>query len=369
MAQLGARRISGVLAHAIGTLALCGAGVLAQGCYDGIGDHGDAWEEVDDVELDVEPSQPGAPTSNATCGPTMHIFPVSGAHNIGHENECEQTGHGCNVSCPDQRANSDWNGPGGHNGIDIFAHEGAVLVAVADGQVVVDGQPSNTSGNVVKIKDACGWSYYYGHLKSATVKKNDWVKAGDVIGYMGRTGAASTHLHFNASPGKYTDDINPINLLKQTSPTACGGAPEIPPDDGGDDGAEPPPPPPPAEPPPLPPAGTCGVMLPGTVLYADQPLTSCDGRFSVLLQTDGNVVLYQAGSNVALWNSQTAGQPGNALVMQEDGNLVLYAADGTALWHTVTHGHPGSYLEMQSAGALIVFNGATPIWWSGTGGL
>src|SRR5262245_14501819 len=68
-------------------------------------------------------------TDDVTCGPQMHVFPVSGPHNIGFD--AASCGATCAVSCPDQNANSDWGGD--HHGIDVFAHRGAQLVAVTDG--------------------------------------------------------------------------------------------------------------------------------------------------------------------------------------------------------------------------------------------
>src|SRR5688572_24152178 len=61
-------------------------------------------------------------------------------------------------------------------------------------------------------------------MESASVAQGQRVSAGQVIGTMGSSGAASVHLHFNVSPnGAYSNDINPFNLLNNTSPTACGG--------------------------------------------------------------------------------------------------------------------------------------------------
>jgi hypothetical protein len=48
------------------------------------------------------------------------------------------------------------------------------------------------------------------------------------------------------------------------------------------------------------------------------------------MQADGNAVLYASGR--AVWNSRTGGNAGARLVMQNDGNLVVYAASGKALW-------------------------------------
>ena len=153
--------------------------------------------------------------------PQMVHFPVEAPHNIGYDNPSCGTGT-CEVSCPDVNANSDWNGPGGHHGIDVFAHHQAPLVAVADATVEAVGVVSDTSGLRVRIRDACGWEYYYGHLDDAMVEPGQVVVAGQQIGTMGATGTQSVHLHFNVSfEGNYNDDIDPFDLLNTTSPTAC----------------------------------------------------------------------------------------------------------------------------------------------------
>jgi hypothetical protein len=165
-----------------------------------------------------------------TCGPRMNVFPVAAPHNIGFDRaSCGST---CAVSCPDQNANSDWGG--GHHGIDVFAHRGAPMVAVADGTIVRVGTPSRTSGLRVRLRDACGWEYYYGHLESAAVSQGQRVSAGQLIGTMGNSGTQGVHLHFNVSPnGNYSNDINPIDLLRNTSATACSGGTQSPAEEPG----------------------------------------------------------------------------------------------------------------------------------------
>jgi hypothetical protein len=65
------------------------------------------------------------------------------------------------------------------------------------------------------------------------------------------------------------------------------------------------------------------------------------------MQGDGNLLLYRRGSvvgsgNGAIWGdgcpgcSQTYPQPGNYLVVQNDGNIVVYNASGQALWSSNT---------------------------------
>jgi hypothetical protein len=317
------------------------------GCYEGIDTDGyadDEWDTDEEAGLEVEPLPP---TSQTKCAPRMHVFPVAAAHNIGYD--AASCGSGtCEISCPDQNANSDWGGK--HRGIDVFAFNRAPLVAVADGVIRAVGEPSKTSGLRVRLRDGCDWEYYYGHMDEAVVSEGMHVKAGDLIGYMGKTGTQSVHLHFNVSPnGEYNNDIDPFPLLNHTSPTACGDAPPAPPT-AGDDPAPPPPP-------------SCGAMEGGDALYAHQMLGSCEGRYTLTMQSDGNAVMYQNGAG-AVWSTGTHGTAGHVLTMQSDGNLVLYTADGTPLWNSGTYGNPGAVLRVQDDGNLVIYAGSTPLWWT-----
>jgi hypothetical protein len=55
----------------------------------------------------------------------------------------------------------------------------------------------------------------------------------------------------------------------------------------------------------------------------------------LLMQTDGNLVVYDPG-NTPLWSSGTDGNPGSRLVVQDDGNVVIYQPADLAIWDTVT---------------------------------
>ncbi len=119
-----------------------------------------------------------------------------------------------------------------------------------------------------------------------------------------------------------------------------------------------------APPPPPPPPG-CGVLASGGSLANGQSLTSCDGRFTLVIQGDGNLVLYQAGVG-ALWANHVYGN-GHTLHMQGDGNLVVYNNIGQAPWHTSTHGQNGSFLAVQDDGNVVVYTpGWQPLWASNT---
>lgn len=83
-----------------------------------------------------------------------------------------------------------------HNGVDIAADLGTKVVASLDGMVEYSG-PAGTLGNAVYISHAGLRRTRYGHLSELMVKTGDRVTAGQVIGSVGSTGAATgPHLHF-----------------------------------------------------------------------------------------------------------------------------------------------------------------------------
>jgi hypothetical protein len=55
------------------------------------------------------------------------------------------------------------------------------------------------------------------------------------------------------------------------------------------------------------------------------------------------------------------------LIMQGDGNLVLYNMMGAPIWSTGTVGYPGSYFAIQNDGNLVVYDATgQPRWASNT---
>ena len=72
----------------------------------------------------------------------------------------------------------------------------------------------------------------------------------------------------------------------------------------------------------------------------------------LVYQNDGNLVLY--GPSGALWASNTVGQPPGFATMQDDGNVVVYRADGVPIWATDTSGMPGAELRVQDDGRLVL---------------
>jgi hypothetical protein len=110
------------------------------------------------------------------------------------------------------------------------------------------------------------------------------------------------------------------------------------------------------------PAG-CGFLMPGQSLAPMDKVVSCDGRFELILQPDGNLVLYFDGS--PLW-SKGFGSGADRLTMQPDGNLVLYAGANPVWQAPGTFGHTGAFLAVQPDGNLAVHVGTKLLWQSGT---
>ncbi|OKI99998.1 hypothetical protein AMK19_30015 [Kitasatospora sp. CB01950] len=105
----------------------------------------------------------------------------------------------------------------------------------------------------------------------------------------------------------------------------------------------------------------------GERLTAGQTMKSGDSV--LVMQGDGNLVMYLESSTgvrvkTALWSTGTYGNPGAYAYMQPDGNLVVYKQGGTAqsdaLWSTGTWNSPGGY--------LVLYRGAMTLWPGPSGG-
>jgi murein DD-endopeptidase MepM/ murein hydrolase activator NlpD len=127
------------------------------------------------------PPPPTTPTTAA--GP---VFPIPGPHSYGD-------GFGAS------------RGKRSHQGQDVFAACGSMIVSATNGKVIYRGRQS-AAGNYVVIR----WKwlkqdYMYAHLQSpAAVGKKQRVTAGQFIGAVGDTGNAhGCHLHFEIWQGKW----------------------------------------------------------------------------------------------------------------------------------------------------------------------
>ena len=125
-------------------------------------------------------------------------------------------------TCPVSGANSfrdSWLEPrdyrgGLHHGTDLVAAEGTPLVAVESGYVWSIGYHW-AGGNGLYIKGNSGDIYYYAHMQgyASGMSAGTRVGVGQLVGYVGHTGAASvSHLHIGFQPGG-GPLVNPYQLM------------------------------------------------------------------------------------------------------------------------------------------------------------
>ncbi|TDQ33093.1 peptidoglycan DD-metalloendopeptidase family protein [Zeaxanthinibacter enoshimensis] len=74
-----------------------------------------------------------------------------------------------------------------HKGTDFAAAIGTPIMATADG-IVTESTRRGGNGKYVKIRHNGTYSTQYLHMKAQKVKKGDFVRQGDVIGWIGMTG-------------------------------------------------------------------------------------------------------------------------------------------------------------------------------------
>ena len=98
-----------------------------------------------------------------------------------------------------------------HQGVDLAAPQGTPVYASRAGRVTVAGYGS-AAGYYVSINQLDGYSTMYMHLNNYVVSSGQTVSAGQLIGYVGRSGVATGyHLHFGiAYNGAY---VNPANYI------------------------------------------------------------------------------------------------------------------------------------------------------------
>jgi hypothetical protein len=133
-----------------------------------------------------------------------------------------------------------------HEGNDLLGTKLQHELAAVDGTVTMAKlDASNLSGNMLQIKDADGWSYWYIHINNDTpgtddglgtydqafapgIKVGAKVKAGDVVAFLGDSGNAETtspHLHFEVHrpDGTPIDPWTSLRLAKGLpAGTRCG---------------------------------------------------------------------------------------------------------------------------------------------------
>ena len=100
-----------------------------------------------------------------------------------------------------------------HPGIDLAAAEGTPYKAVHAGKVTHAGYDGGY-GYAVTVQHDDGTEAIYAHSRRLLVKQGDKVKAGQVLGEVGNTGASyGTHLHLEIHVNGHPTD--PVPLLRE----------------------------------------------------------------------------------------------------------------------------------------------------------
>lgn len=99
----------------------------------------------------------------------------------------------------------------GRKGIDIAGKSGQQVVAAASGKVVYSGNGLARYGNLLIIKHNDVYLSAYAHNKALLVNEGQYVKAGQKIATLGRSGTQQEQLHFeirrNGKP------VDPLRFL------------------------------------------------------------------------------------------------------------------------------------------------------------
>ena len=102
-------------------------------------------------------------------------------------------------------------------------------------------------------------------------------------------------------------------------------------------------------------------LQPGQSLSPGWQIQSPDRNYRMVMQSDGNLVLYTG--NTAKWASGTS-VANSDLEMQSDGNLVIYAPGHAAVWASNTAGKNGSVLFGQNDGNFVLYAPGNVAVWS-----
>ena len=96
-----------------------------------------------------------------------------------------------------------------HWGMDFSAPRGTPVYATGNGKIEKVKRSRRGYGNQVKINHGFGYKTFYAHLEKYTVRKNQKVKRGDLIGYVGTSGISTApHLHYEVIKGN--KKLNPV---------------------------------------------------------------------------------------------------------------------------------------------------------------
>jgi hypothetical protein len=102
-------------------------------------------------------------------------------------------------------------------------------------------------------------------------------------------------------------------------------------------------------------------MEPGQTL-GRQSLTSASGRYTLVHQDDGDLVLYDNTGRGRVWASGTQWSGTARCLLHRDGNLAIYDKRARVVWSTETAGHPGSVLTVRDDGLALTTPDGDVVW-------
>lgn len=119
-----------------------------------------------------------------------------------------------------------------HNGLDFTAAQGTPIYATGNGKVAFAGAGEG-AGNHVKINHGYGFETVYMHMVRIKVRPGQTVKRGEVIGWVGSTGASTGphchyEVHMNGNPVDpvyfFYNDLKPDEYERMVKLAATGSA-------------------------------------------------------------------------------------------------------------------------------------------------
>lgn len=114
-------------------------------------------------------------------------------------------------------------------------------------------------------------------------------------------------------------------------------------------------------------ASVGGFLAPGDILLRGQSVVSPRSNYRMAFLPDGDLVVYRGTQQV--WSAGIAGQAGDRLIMQHNGDLVIYRAlqfGGAPVWRSGTAGFDGAELRLPpDGGATIRQHDARLLWSAG----
>lgn len=103
---------------------------------------------------------------------------------------------------------------------------------------------------------------------------------------------------------------------------------------------------------------------PNDIMYPGQDRWSYNGEYQLILQEDSNLVLYKKiddDNKEPVWASNTYTEEestNHSVLLQPDGNFVLYNSDGQAIWNSGSYeyGATSPYVLVQDDGNVCLYD-------------